>query len=108
LTGLPKITKLSFLSRLSDAFMIKVNIHSSLARFTNNQTQLELPIDNTTTILSVLCQHYEKLRTSILDEKGELTPYVNIYVNGANLNQLTPSPLNHNDTVDLVTALVGG
>ena len=88
--------------------MIKINIHSSLARFTNNQTQLDLPIDHTTTLLSVLCQHYEKLRTNILDESGELTPYVNIYVNGKNLNQLNHGPLNPNDTVDIVTALVGG
>lgn len=88
--------------------MIKVNIHSSLARFTNNQSQLELPIDNTANILSSLCQHYEKLRTNILDINGELTPFVNIYVNGKNLKQLTASPISAEDKIDIVTALVGG
>jgi len=88
--------------------MIKINIHSSLARFTNNQTELELPIDNTSNILTELCQHYEKLRANILDEQGCLIPYVNIYVNGKNLNQIQDSPITPNDTIDIVTALVGG
>lgn len=88
--------------------MIKINIHSSLARFTDNQTELRLPIDNTSNILTVLCQHYEKLRANILDEQGDLTPYVNIYVNGKNLNQIPNSPITPNDTIDMVTSLVGG
>jgi molybdopterin converting factor small subunit len=88
--------------------MIRFNIHSSLARFTNNQTELKLLIDNTSNILGVLCQHYEKLRANIVDEQGDLIPYVNIYVNGKNLNQIPSSPINPNDTIDMVTALVGG
>lgn len=88
--------------------MIKINIHSSLSRFTNNQTQLELPLDNTATLLSVLGQHYEKLHTNIVDENGALTPYVNIYVNGEHLNHLTHRALTPKDSVDIVTALVGG
>ncbi len=88
--------------------MIKVNIHSSLTRFTNNQSQIALPIEKTSDIISVLCQHYEKLQMSILDKSGRLTPYVNIYINGKNLSQLNEMPLCHSDTIDVVTALVGG
>lgn len=88
--------------------MIKINIHSSLARFTNNQTQLELPIEHSSAIVSTLCQHYDKLKRTILDEQGELTPYVNIYVNGTPLNQMNHHPMNPQDTVDVITALVGG
>jgi hypothetical protein len=88
--------------------MININIHSSLARFNNNKTQLELPVSNTTTIVSVLCQHHEKLRTTIIDEHDELTPHVTIYVNGQHLDHLNHSPFSSNDPVDIVTALVGG
>jgi sulfur-carrier protein len=88
--------------------MIKINIHSSLIRFTNNQSQLELPIEKTSSIIPILCQYYEKLRTNILDSNGELTPYVNIYVNGKNLNQLPDTLLRPEDKIDIVTALVGG
>lgn len=88
--------------------MIKINIHSSLARFTNNQTELQLPIDNTSNILSTLGQHYQQLHANILDEEGDLTPYVNVYVNGTNLQQIPNRPMQPNDTIDIVTALVGG
>lgn len=88
--------------------MIKINIHSSLTRFTNNQKQIELSIDKTSNILSQLCQHYEQLKANILDHQGMLSPYVNIYVNGKNLNQLSDQSLNAGDTIDIVTALVGG
>ena len=89
--------------------MAKVNIHPSLVRFTNNQNQLELSIDKVSAVLSMLCQHYPMLRSSILNAEGELTPYVNIYVNGKNLNQCIPHlPLAHDDQIDVVTALVGG
>ncbi|CEG55748.1 MoaD/ThiS family protein [Legionella fallonii] len=88
--------------------MAKVNVHSSLVRFTDNQNQLELPIDNTSQLIPLLCQYYEKLRANILDSDGALTPYVNIYVNGKNLNQLQDIPISENDNIDIVTALVGG
>jgi molybdopterin converting factor small subunit len=88
--------------------MIKINIHSSLARFTNNQTELKLPIDNTSNILAVLGQHYEKLHANILDEQGSLSPYVNIYVNGTSVRQIPNTSITAKDTIDIVTALVGG
>lgn len=88
--------------------MITINIPSSLARFTDNQTAVQLPIDNTSNLLEVLCQQYEKLRANILDEHGDLIPYVNIYINGQHLNQTPNRPIHSNDTIDVVTALVGG
>ena len=89
--------------------MAKINIHPSLVRFTNNQNQLELSIDKASVVLSMLCQHYPMLRAGILNAEGELTPYVNIYVNGKNLNQCIPHlALAHDDQIDVVTALVGG
>ena len=89
--------------------MAKVNIHPSLVRFTNNQNQFELTVDKAEAVLSVLCQHYPLLQSSILNREGELSPYVNIYINGKNLNQCPPHlVLVHEDQIDVVTALVGG
>ena len=89
--------------------MAKVNIHPSLVRFTNNQNQLELSVDKAAAVVSTLCQHYPLLKSSILSVEGELTPYVNIYINGKNLNQCTPHLLlAHDAQIDVVTALVGG
>lgn len=89
--------------------MAKVNIHPSLVRFTNNKHQLELSVDKAASVVSTLCQHYPMLKSSILSVEGELTPYVNIYINGKNLNQCIPHlTLTHDDQIDVVTALVGG
>lgn len=89
--------------------MATVNIHPSLVRFTNNQNQLELSVDKAAVVVPMLCQQYPMLKSSILSVDGELTPYVNIYINGKNLNQCIPDlPLAHDDQIDVVTALVGG
>ena len=89
--------------------MAKVNIHPSLVRFTNNQNQLELSVDKASVVLSMLCEHYPMLKSSIFNMHGELTPYVNIYINGKNINQCVPHlPLTSADQIDVVTALVGG
>lgn len=89
--------------------MAKINIHPSLVRFTNQQHQLELPIASTETLVSSLCAHYPSLKTVILDADGELTPYVNIYINGKQINHFPPQhSVLAEDTVDVLTALVGG
>ena len=89
--------------------MAKVNIHPSLVRFTNNENQLELSVDKAAQVISTLCEHYPMLKSSILNVDGDLTPYVNIYINGKHLNQCIPHlPLAHHDQIDVVTALVGG
>ena len=89
--------------------MAKVNIHPSLVRFTNNENHFELSVDTTAAVISTLCQQYPTLKSTILNVDGELTPYVNIYINGKNLNQCTPHLLiAHDDQIDIVAALVGG
>jgi molybdopterin synthase sulfur carrier subunit len=89
--------------------MAKVNIHPSLVRFTNNQNQLELSVDKAASVVSMLCQQYPKLSCSILNADGELSPYINIYINGKNLNQCIPHlSLDSDDQIEVVTALVGG
>ena len=89
--------------------MAKVNIHPSLVRFTNNQNELELSVDKAASVVSTLCQLFPLLKSSILSMDGELTPYINVYINGKNLNQCTPHfPITDHDQIDVVTALVGG
>lgn len=89
--------------------MAKINIHSSLMRFTNNQSQIDLEVNTAATIISMLCEHYPRLKSSILNADGVLTPYINIYINGKNLTHC-PSHLSlaSHDQIDVVTALVGG
>lgn len=89
--------------------MAKINIHPSLARFTNHQHQFELAVETPETLLATLCRHYPLLKTSILNTQGELIPYVNIYINGKHLTQCqAQQSLAQDDKIDILTALVGG
>jgi len=89
--------------------MAFVNIHPSLIRFTGNQKTFKLSIENTAHLLTSFRQHCPALAERILTAKDELTPYVNIYLNGKNINHYTtPQVMNDEDKIDVVTALVGG
>lgn len=89
--------------------MTKINMHPSLVRFTNNQNQLELSVETAAQLVPNLCEQYPLLKACMLGPEGQLTPYVNIYINGKNLNQCLPQmTLGDTDNVDVLTALVGG
>ena len=89
--------------------MAKINIHPSLARFTNHQNQFELAVETPETLIATLCTHYPLLKTTILNAHGGLIPYVNIYINGKHLTQYQGQHrLADDDTIDILTALVGG
>lgn len=89
--------------------MAFVNIHPSLTRFTQNQKTFKLSIHNTAELIAALRQHCPILVDRILNAKNELIPYVNVYLNGKNINQYaTPQMIHEEDKVDIVTALVGG
>ncbi len=89
--------------------MAKINIHPSLVRFTDHQNQCDLQIDSVGTVVESLCLHFPLLKTTILNKYGEVTPYVNIYINGKHIAQCQPDVLlTQDDKVDILTALVGG
>lgn len=89
--------------------MAKINIHPSLIRFTNNQNLLDLSIKSVVEIIPTLCMQHPMLKPSMLNNDGELTPYINIYINGVNIDKCQPQmSLDNNDNIDILTALVGG
>ena len=89
--------------------MAQLHIHSSLTRFTNNQSDFEFNIPSVQDLIATICEHIPNLAQSILDNSGELIPYVNCYIDGKNVQSLCPSTQLHADSkIELVTALVGG
>ncbi|MCF6807644.1 MoaD/ThiS family protein [Thiotrichales bacterium 19S9-12] len=89
--------------------MPEIYIHPSLARFVDNQQKISLDIENSEELLSELCKQYPRLRQIILDENKMLNPYVNLYLNGESIKEITKNRvLNHSDEIELVTALAGG
>ncbi|CDZ77626.1 MoaD family protein [Legionella massiliensis] len=89
--------------------MAEIYIHPSLVRFTDNQKTLELAISTIEELIPALCAKFPKLKANLLDDSGELTPFVNCYINGKNLRSYDPKSLIMPDAkAEIVTALVGG
>ena len=89
--------------------MIDLHIHPSLVRFTENQNKVALTATFMNEIIPLLCDQFPRLGNMITTASGDLTPYINFYVNGKNIQSYAPETrLSSNDKVDLVTALVGG
>ena len=89
--------------------MAEIHIHPSLLRFTDNQQIVQLPIFTVGELIPHLCEKFPRLSATLINALGNLTPYVNFYIDGKHLNtyekQATLSP---NAKIDLITSLVGG
>lgn len=89
--------------------MAKIHIHPSLQRFTHACNEISLAAHTVADLLSELNQQQPTLTAHILTEKGDLRPYVNLYINGKNTKVLAPdTPVNEDDDIEIITALAGG
>ena len=89
--------------------MVSVHIHPSLRRFAGDQASIQLDTKNIAMLLPSLCSEYPKLKGCMLDRTGKLNPYINIYINGKNINQLDINQnLHGHDKIEVITDLVGG
>lgn len=89
--------------------MINVNMHASLSHYTNNESVVTLAISTVDEMIPMLCQLFPRLKRNLVNEAGELSPYVNCYINGKHITAFTPKTvLQASDKIDFVTALVGG
>ena len=89
--------------------MIDIHIHPSLVRFTENQNKVALTATLMNEIIPLLCDRFPRLAKTIMTVSGDLSPYINFYVNGKNIKSYPPeTTLSSIDKVDLVAALVGG
>lgn len=89
--------------------MPKIQLHPALSRFVDHHTEVMLDVTAVGEIIPTLCAQFPKLKTAILDTTGHLSPYVNLYINGTSVSELSPhDAVADGDQIDLLTALVGG
>ena len=90
--------------------MPNVYVHPSLARFTKNrEREFRLQELSLSELLSSVIALRPDLKPVFMDEQGEVTSYVNVYVNGENYRHLPQdTPLKEHDQIELMTPLVGG
>jgi len=87
-----------------------IRIPAPLRRLTNNQEEIPVEGSSLGTILDELNRIYPGLSDRILDEKGEICRFVNIFVNDEDVRflQLKETRVEESDVISIVPAQAGG
>ena len=89
---------------------IKVRVPTPLRRFTSGVDEVTASGDSIRAIITDLERNHPGISERLMDDKGELRRFVNIYLNGDDirfLNQLN-STVKDGDDISIVPAIAGG
>lgn len=89
---------------------IRVRVPTPLRRFTGGHDEITAEGDSIIGVIEDVERRHPGMRERLLDDKGELRRFVNIYLNGDDirfLNQLT-SKVKDGDDISIVPAIAGG
>ena len=89
---------------------VKVRVPTPLRRFTAGVDEVTAEGDSIKAVLDDLNRSHPGILERLLDEKGELRRFVNVYLNGDDirfLNQLS-SKVKDGDDISIVPAIAGG
>jgi molybdopterin synthase sulfur carrier subunit len=89
---------------------VRVHIPTPLRRLTGNQPEVEVEAGTVVELVENLEKAHPGIREKLLDEKGEIRRYVNIYVNEEDIRFLdgAQTALKDRDVVSIVPAIAGG
>ena len=90
--------------------MTVVIIPSSLTRFTNGKKEIESQASTIREVLKGLLLNYPELEEPILDDKGNIRRFVNIYIGEKDIRFIDnqDSPVKKDDEITIITAVAGG
>jgi molybdopterin synthase sulfur carrier subunit len=90
--------------------MALVFIPSPLRRHTGGQSRVDVPGATVGEILGNLTTAYPGMSGQILGEGGKIRPYINVFVNGAEIRTLggEATPVGGGDEVSVIPAMAGG
>lgn len=78
--------------------------------YTDEMSELEVDVENVAQAVDALLECYPRLRPHILNLKGQLRPFVNLFVNGAHIKDLDGlmTELKEGDLLRIVPSIAGG
>ena len=87
-----------------------VRIPAPLRRITGNQDKVDVEGETLSAVLAELETRFPGIRERILDENGTLRHFVNVYVNGEDVQFLQglETAIKTGDEVSIVPAVAGG
>ncbi|HLE47435.1 MAG TPA: molybdopterin-synthase adenylyltransferase MoeB [Candidatus Thermoplasmatota archaeon] len=89
---------------------VTVRIPTPLRRFTDGAAKVTVSGANVGAALEALLRAHEGLRPHLLDDRGKLRNYVNLYVNDQDIREVKgdATPLRDGDVLMIVPAIAGG
>ena len=89
---------------------VLVRIPSPLQKLVNDQAEVQAEGKTLREVLQSLAAQNPEFQTRLLDDKGELRRFVNVYVNEEDVRflQKLDTPLKEGDEVSIVPAIAGG
>ncbi len=89
---------------------ITVRVPTPLRRLTNGQGEVEVEAKTVREAIEKLEEQYPGFKERLLDEKGELRRFVNLYLNDEDIRFLkgADTELKDGDILSIVPAIAGG
>ncbi|MCC7354901.1 MAG: MoaD/ThiS family protein [Anaerolineae bacterium] len=90
--------------------MATVFVPTPLRRLTGGQSKIEVPGEDIAGLIASLEAHYPGFQERMLDEKGEIKRFINIFVNDTEVRTLQgkATPVHATDQVSIIPAMAGG
>ena len=88
----------------------KVRIPTPLRKLTNNEDVVEVTAGTIGEAIAQLQSRYPGIQERLVDEKGEVRRFVNVYVNEEDIRFLEnqKTPLKDGDEISIIPAIAGG
>ena len=88
----------------------KVRIPTPLRKLTNNEELVEVNAATIGEAITELQSRYPGIGERLMDEKGEVRRFVNVYVNEEDIRFLKnkQTPLKDGDEISIIPAIAGG
>lgn len=89
---------------------VTVNIPTPLRKLTNNESEVSIEANSVGELVENLEASYNGIAEKLLDDKGEIRRYVNVFVNDEDIRFLDgkETALNDGDSISIVPAIAGG
>lgn len=88
----------------------KVRIPTPLRKLTNNEEVVEVNADTIGAAIAELQAQFPGIGERLVDDKGEVRRFVNVYVNEEDIRFLNnrETPLKDGDEISIIPAIAGG
>lgn len=87
-----------------------VRIPTALRKLTNNDEVIDVSAGTVASVITELQNRYPGIQERLLDEKGSVRRFVNVYVNEEDIRFLEnqDTPIKDGDEISIIPAIAGG